>query len=147
MASEPLIMCRQGGGLWPATPGTAEALSRIPNGQMAVVTIKRPRSVSWHRMYWGGLIRLVSDNSSYSPEEVHDLLRLKAGLVREIRERDGTLWRVPDSTAFDKMDGVAWAAYWDRVVDVVLRDFIPVAPETLKQELAALCGLHPDAVR
>lgn len=146
MASKPLIVCRQGAALFAATPGTAEAIARIPSGKLATITIKRPRSIKWHALYWT-LVTLVSDNSSYSPDDVHNLLKLKAGLVRELRERDGTVWRIPDSIAFDAMDGIQWAAYWDKVVDVVLAEFMPVSPETLKQELSALCGLHPDTVR
>lgn len=145
MAKEPLIVCRQGAALFAATPGTSQAIQKIPHGQLAVITIRRPRSVQWHRRYWV-LVGMIAENSSYTAEEIHVLIKLRTGLVKEIREKDGHVWRIPDSTAFEIMDGTQWSTYWDRVVDVVLRDFLPISPEQLKQELAALCGVHPETI-
>lgn len=146
MVSEPLIVCRQGGCLWPATQGTAEAIARIPHGQMATITVKRPRSIKWHRRYWS-LLSLVASNTEYDAENLHIRIKIKCGMVKEIRERNETVYLVTDSTAFDAMDGVAWSLFWDKVVDIILANYMPgVTKAGLEAEIAALCGLPPGVI-
>jgi hypothetical protein len=146
MAAEPLIVCRQGGGLWPATPGTAETIARIPNGQMAQITVKRPRSIKWQRRYWS-LLSLVAPNTEYDAENLHIRIKIKCGMVREIRERNETVYLVADSTAFDSMDGVAWSLFWDKAINIIISDYMPgITKAAIKAEVEMLCGLPQSAV-
>lgn len=134
-------------GFEPASREAEAAMSRVKLGDVVQMSIRRRRSLQWHRLYWGGLVTLIAENSSYSADEVHALLRLRTGLVSEIRERDGTVWRVPDSIAFDRMSADAWEDYWRRVERYVLDELLPVTPSDLHEALLQRIGMQPADLR
>lgn len=141
----PLLMRKTLRGLEPANDIARDLLGKVKLGSVVRVDVKRPRSLPWHARYWA-LVSLISDNSSRTPDEVHALLKLKAGLVKRMEERNGTVWAIPDSVAFDRMTAEEWAVYWDKVVQIVCADLLPgVTAEQLRQELANLAGV-PEVV-
>lgn len=137
----PLLMRKTLRGFEPANDIARDLLAKVKLGAVVRVDVKRPRSVAWHARYWA-LVSLVSENSSRTPDEVHALLKLKAGLVKRMEERNGTVWAIPDSIAFDKMTPEEWAVYWDKVVRIVCDDMLPgVTADQLRRELAELAGV------
>jgi len=137
----PLIMRKTLRGLEPANDLAADILRKVKLGDTVRVDIKRPRSLQWHKRYWV-LVGMISDNSPYTPDEVHALIKLRCGCAKIIQERNGNITCIPDSIAFNKMDGIAWAQFWERVVDYVAADLLPGVPkETLASELAQLVGV------
>jgi len=58
-----LAVTKIGSNLVPATAADIEALNGIKSGQNFRVEITRisDRSMAHHRLYWGGLVRLVAD--------------------------------------------------------------------------------------
>jgi len=138
--SAPLLLRRTLSGFEPANDLSAELVRKVKLGEVVKCELKRPRSLPWHARYWA-LVSLVSDNSSRTPDEVHALFKLKAGLVKRLEGRNGTVWAIPDSIAFHAMSREEWAVYWDKVVAIVCNDLLPgVTEEQLGAELRKLVG-------
>lgn len=136
-----IIMQKTLRGLEPDNDLSKRALSKIKMGEAVRVEIKRPRSLQWHRRYWA-LVSLIADNSSYTPEDVHDLVKLRCGCTKVIKERNGNVVTLPDSIAFDRMDSIAWAEFWERVVEYGATQLIGgITKEALKNEIAELLGV------
>lgn len=137
----PLLMRRTLKGFEPANQAALNAMNKVQFNDVVKVEVKRPRSLPWHRRYWA-LVSLVADNSSYTAEEVHILLKLRAGCKKAVQERNGTVHWYPDSVAFDRMDRDQWSAYWERVVAYVASELLPgVKREDLEQEIAEIAGI------
>lgn len=99
-------------GLIPTDDESRAALGRMADGECAEVEIVRPRSLPWHRMYFG-ICREIGKN--------HDPVRDEASIDHELRVRAGhydVMWvdghevRVPKRIAFAKLDGNQWAELW-----------------------------------
>lgn len=130
-------------GFEPVNDMAREAMGRVKLGADVRLKIERPRSLPWHRRYFA-LVTLIADNTDYTPEDVHTLLKMRCGCRRLIRERNGREVWVPDSIAFDRMDRDAWQTYWSRVVDYVAAELLPgVTAAELERELAAVAGVLP----
>ena len=136
-----LIMMKRLGALRPVGDEGEEALRILPADKLLKVKISQPRSLPWLRRYWA-LVGLVAENSSYSREDVHVLLKIRCGCSRLIQERNGNILTVPDSISFDRMQADAWAVYWNRVVDYVASDLLPgISRKELERELIEIAGL------
>lgn len=129
-------------GLAPDNEVAQEAIRRIAVGDVVKIEIKRPRSLPWHRRYWA-LVSLVANNSSYTPEEAHELIKIRCGCTKIIKERNGNVIVLPDSIAFDRMDGIAWSQFWDRVVDYCAAELLNgISSEALRMELGEIVGVR-----
>lgn len=132
-------------GFEPVNDMAREAMGKVKIGDDVRLEIKRPRSIAWHRRYFA-LVNLVADNSSYTTEQVHYLMKLRCGCSIPVKERDGTITWMPDSIAFDRMDRDDWQVYWSRVVDYVADELLPgVSAEELEREIRAIAGIAPAA--
>lgn len=137
----PTIMKKGLRGLEPDNDLARQILSKLKPGEPVRVDIKRPRSLPWHRRYWA-LVSLIAENSSYTPDEVHQLLKLRCGCTKVIHERSGNTVTLPDSIAFDRMDAEAWTSFWNRVVDYGATHLIGgITKEALQNEIAELLGI------
>lgn len=67
-------------GLIPTDDAGRDIISKMADGECAQFTIVRPRSVSWHRMYFG-ICRLIGDNQDPPRDEssIDYELRILAG--------------------------------------------------------------------
>ena len=133
------------GSLRAADDESAAVLAKIPAGTTfeADVKTRKPRSGAWHRRYWALCSLIYANVEGFkSVREVHEYLKLEAGLVRTIALRStGELVRIPDSIAFDAMDAEGWAIYWKRVLDVVHEHILPaVEIATIENEIASLAS-------
>ena len=117
---------------------TAEAaLSKIGIGD--VVRIKgltRPRNPQHHRLYWA-LLGLAVDNSEMfeDTEQLHFMLKVATGHVREFINPDGQVFYEPKPTDFASMGQDDFNAYFDKCVKVICQRVIPgMSDEDLKAE-------------
>lgn len=75
-----------------------------------------------------------------SAEDVHVAVKYATGLFDQYAIEGGVV-RLLKSTAFDKMDVDAWAAYYPRVLDAVHRVILPgVDIAEVEQELGRLAS-------
>jgi hypothetical protein len=123
-----------------------DALRRLANGAMVQVEIKQPRNVRHHRLYWS-LVSLVWQNQREpnryeTPEELHEAIKIAAGLRTEITLPDGRIGFIPGSIAFHKMSQDDFSRFYDRVCDLVAKHFLPgVTSDELKREVESMIGI------
>jgi len=132
-------------GLRPADEAGEEALRKISLGELVQVEIKRPRNLKMHKLFWA-LMSLVWQNvDSERYPTVEDLVaavEIYAGIRTRIELPNGTQGFIPGSIAFHKMDQVEFAAFFERVIDLVCTHFIPgLPPGDLRDELEQMVGL------
>lgn len=103
-------------GLVPADADAESELSRLGDGECAMFTMKKVRSLQWHRMYFaicaeiGGNQDPARDQNSIDYE-----LRALAGHYDVMMARKGnSLYecRIPKRIAFDKLTAEEWSALW-----------------------------------
>lgn len=140
-------------GCKPADADSAAVLARLPLGTTfeADVVTRKSRSGAWNRRYWllMGKIAENVDTITIEPgmtlpvrcaEDVHVAVKYATGLYDSYAIKGGVV-RLLKSTAFDKMDADAWAAYYQRVLDAVHRVILPgVDIAEVEQELARLAS-------
>lgn len=145
---------RLDGSLAPACETSERIARKLGVGEAIEIDIKtrNTRSVAWHKKYWA-LCTLIFNNCEHikvgaelievkSPDHVHMLLKLKAGLFDAvIKLPDGSKAYVVKSIAFDEMTADEWAAYWQKIIDVVHRDILPTVPEADLEDEITKCAV------
>ena len=99
-------------GLIPTDDESRAVLNRMGDGECAQVSIVRPRSLPWHRMYFG-ICRTIGQNQDPPRDEgsVDYELRILAGHY-EVMYVSGHEVRYPRRIAFDKLTHDEWAHLW-----------------------------------
>lgn len=99
-------------GLIPTDDESRAALGRMADGECAEIELTRPRSLPWHRMYFG-ICREIGKNQDPVRDEasIDNELRVRAGHF-DVLWVDGHECRVPKRIAFSKLDGDQWAELW-----------------------------------
>jgi hypothetical protein len=141
-----LIFVKALNSLRPADPAGEDALRKIGNGELVQIEIRKPRSLAHHRMFFA-LMTIVHDNVDHeSYPTVEDLVaavKLLTGHRRRIVLPGGQECFVPDSIAFHKLDQLGFSDFYDRVCDLVAKEFLPgVTSEELKAEVEAMIGVR-----
>lgn len=105
-------LVRRGRGFLPADDSSIEAHAKMAPGECAEFRILRPRSVRWHRMYYG-ICRTIGENQDPQRDEdsIDAELRVRAGHF-DVLLVDGHEVRVPKRIAFDRLTGDEWEALW-----------------------------------
>ena len=99
-------------GLIPTDDVSRTVLSRMGDGDCAQVELVRPRSVQWHKMYFG-ICRDIGENQDPQRDEdsIDAELRIRAGHFHVIWV-DGHECKYPKRIAFAKLSGDEWAQLW-----------------------------------
>jgi len=99
-------------GLIPTDELARGILNRMGDGECAEVEIVRPRSVPWHRMYFG-ICRDIGTNQDppRTEDSIDQELRVRAGHY-DVIFVDGHEVRVPKRIAFAKLSADEWAELW-----------------------------------
>jgi hypothetical protein len=121
-----------------------EIVSKIANGEIVQLEIRRPRNIKHHRMYWA-LVTLVHENLDgeryKTPDDFHAALKVAAGIGTRIVLPNNEVVMIPGSIAFHKMDQTEFATVYDRICDLVAKHFLPgVTKADLKNEVSLLIG-------
>lgn len=131
------------GHLSPVDPAGEEALRKLKFGDVVTVEIKKPRNGNHHRLYWA-LLGVVFDNQEQyeTVEQLHSALKIAAGIYDPLTMPNGTVYKIPGSIAFDKMDQTEFSAFYDRVCDLIAQHFLPgVTSAELRAEVAQMTGI------
>ena len=85
------------------------------------------------------LCHFCAEHSDYTPEQVSDIFKLRAGLTQFSKLADGTIIQHPGSISFAAMDQDEFDQFYDRVMDVVATDILPgVQRADVQRELMEL---------
>ncbi len=103
---------KRGRGLFPADEDGARGLLKMGDGECVEVTIVRPRSLQWHKMY-KAICQLIGENQDprRDGDSVDYELRLLAGHY-DVYKFDGKEMHVPKRIAFAKLSAEKWAELW-----------------------------------
>lgn len=105
---------RKGNALVPEMEFDARALDGIKQGQRVRIEIKEWRNLDRHRAYWAMLHEVVAATEcALTPERLHDVIKLEAGLIEHVRLPNGYMVALPGSIAFDKVSEAEFIAFFN----------------------------------
>lgn len=105
---------RKGNALVPEMDFDARALDGIKQGQRVRIEIKEWRNLDRHRAYWAMLHDVVAATEcALTPERLHDVIKLEAGLIEHVRLPNGYMVALPGSIAFDKVSEAEFIAFFN----------------------------------
>ncbi len=109
-------------GLVPMYPADLDEKKRLRLGEEYEVSIRRPRNVKFHRLFFA-LLNLGHQNTQMElPFEAYRRWAvMKAGFVKVYNTPKGQLFE-PESIAFANMDEDRFKQVYDRVLDVIVDD-------------------------
>lgn len=139
------IVCRKlMGTLRPVDPVGEDALAKIKNNDLVMVEVKRARSIQHHRLYWAliGKVWENLDQEDYpTADDLSDAIKIAAGHRVRLAMPDGSVAYSAKSIAFAKMDQTEFAAFYERVCDVIAMHFLPgVTSAELRSEVEQMIG-------
>lgn len=105
-------LAKKGRGFLPTDDESTRLHARFAEGECAEFEVVRPRSLQWHRMYFG-ICREIGQNQDPVRDEMsidHEL-RVRAGHF-DVFWVDGHECRVPKRIAFARLTGDEWAELW-----------------------------------
>jgi len=135
-----LIMRRQGERLVPVSAIDAEALDRLPAGDLKVTVARArdARSVAQNNLRWK-VCELIADNTDgWTKDAVNAALKLATGHVTHARAPNGTFWRFAKPTDFDAMGSAEFSAWLDKAFAVIGELFGEGLSEAVRGEIASL---------
>jgi hypothetical protein len=114
-------LAKKGRGFLPADEESARLHVKMNDGECAEFTVLRPRSLQWHKMYFG-ICREIGKNQDPVRDEdsIDRELRIRAGHF-DVFWVDGHECRVPKRIAFDRLTGDEWAELWPSL-DLAIRE-------------------------
>jgi len=110
--------------LIPSLPDDELALKSIKRGQIVEIELKRPRNAKFHKKFFA-LIGIVLENTEYdTSEQILHLIKLKLGYYETIINTNGKVIYIPKSISFSSMDNDDFNNFYNKAVNIVLRDFL-----------------------
>ncbi len=130
-------------GLAPIDLAGENELHKLKIGAVVLVEVKQKRNVKMLRLYWALVDTVFENQSRYeTKEQLHNALKLCAGVYDIITLPNGQQFRVPGSIAFHKMDDIEFRTFWNRVCDLIAQYFLPgIEGDALKAEIESLVGI------
>ena len=105
-------------GLVPTDDLSQSVIARLGDGECAQFSIVRPRSLPWHRMYFGICREIGRNQDPQRDESSIDMeLRVRAGhyepmFLFDAQHPNGYEVRIPKRIAFDKLTHDEWVELW-----------------------------------
>jgi len=121
------------GSLEPDDKAGIEYVSKLNVGDIIKAKTNKPRNYEFHKKFFA-LIDLVFENQD-KYETLEDLLveiKLKVGHYKEHLTTKGQIIYLPKSISFAKMDEAEFSIFYEKVIDVILKYFIPVSRQDLE---------------
>jgi hypothetical protein len=127
-------------GLVPADQFAEEFLATIPDGREVLVTVRKPRSVQFHRLLFALLRKVVENTDRWANERLLlEDLKLATGLFEtRVSALTGMPYPVPASISFASMNADEFHRWFDKAITVLARDVLNTAPDALRAEVMAM---------
>ncbi len=107
-----LWLAKHGRGFIPTDDESSAVHAKMGAGECAEFEIVRPRSLQWHKMYYG-ICREIGKNQDPPRDEssIDNELRIRAGHF-DVLLIDGHDCRVPKRIAFARLTADEWSNLW-----------------------------------
>lgn len=102
----------------PLTAYDAQEIEGHPEGQLYDLEVVADRSDPHHKLYWAILGKVVKDTQLWaSSAHLHDDLKMLCGYYRTVvNKASGSLYYIPDSIAYTKMDQRQFSEYFENAM-------------------------------
>ena len=137
-----LTMRRKGLKLEPVTPYEEDILAGVPEGKDLTVEIKRQRSVRQNNFFRALLRKVVENTDDYqTPEQLLLWIKVRLGLVDEVKFHDGGVFFIARSTSFNAMGQDDFTKLFDQVLHLICSEVIPgLDSDALLYEVEMMMG-------
>ena len=109
-----ILMRRRGFSYVAADDLAEDQMLTMPD--MAMVTVRKPRSIPMHRFYFGIIGQMIKAGAPGNTDGIHNATKIKTGLVTFANLPNGEFMAFPDSTAFDRMDQAAFNVWFPKAI-------------------------------
>lgn len=101
------------------------AITDEPREGYVEITVKKRRSSQQNRRYWA-ILRAVVDATECLPSaaHLHDAIKVDLGYTTPVYRMDGSVFFVPNSCAFDRMDQDEFNHFKDRAMALIAMYFL-----------------------
>ena len=110
--------------------------AKLKIGEVYELEFKRPRNYKYHKKYFA-LLNLVYDNQEFFTdfESFREYIVTKSGYYIKTLTPKGVFYKAK-SISFASMDGSEFESLFDKTLDVVIAEFIPIGKNEIKAELS-----------
>ncbi len=115
------------GVLVPSLPEDEEKMKGWTNEEIIEVNVRKPRNPKFHRKFFALVGLVFANQEKYTNRE--DLLvelKIRTGHYKEHINYEGLTIYIPKSISFEKMDELEFEKFYNKVIDVVLQNFMKV---------------------
>ena len=133
--------------LVPMDAEAMERLSKLSDDHQLIIEYKRNRSTRQHRLFWK-MMNLVFENLperyAYQFKNVNGIEKYivgQCGRSTVITNRNGEVWMMPDSIAYDAMDQDDFSDLFEKAVTFIVNEIIPgIDRDSFRSEIMSLVG-------
>ena len=101
-------------------------LTHFKNGECIVFEVKKNRNYQFHKKVFGLLNMVFENQDKYTNfEDFFVEVKLRTGHYKEHTTIKDTIMYIPKSVAFDEMDEVEFAQFFNKAIDFCLKHFAP----------------------
>ena len=109
--------------LIPASEADAEECKTLQRGEV-MVEIKRERNPQFHKLAFALINAMFESQEAYEDREIfRRQLKKLTGSYDEFIDKDGTLWFVPQSWEFAKMDDIEFHEIYGKLLSIAAKRF------------------------
>lgn len=126
--------------LEPADVFAEEAVAKWKPGVQVLVNWRKPRSIQQHRLLFA-ILHVVTETSDMfaDKETLLENLKQATGLVvTKFNPIRGFFYEVVESISFESMSQQRFNDWFVKAIEVLARDVLSIAPETLRNEVFAM---------
>ena len=142
---------KKSGRLVPAFDEGLEVLAKIKNGDIIDVTFSRPRSQKFHKLFYA-MLRIVFDNMTWEedmrmrmkymrPDYLLQDIKLGIGHKYTFIFPSGRIREFSRSISFASMDEDEFSIFFNRAVDYIIAEIIPMDKTALLHEVYQMVGI------
>lgn len=141
--AETIICTNRLGVLAPVDQHGRDVLAKLKMGQQVQVEVKRARNGKQHRLYWGLIGLIFSQQSRYATQEqLSNVIKCAVGWCDEVPLKDGRVMVTPRSIAFANMAQDQFEEFFTKVIKLVITKILPGVTEAdLRRELEQMVGV------
>lgn len=145
------IVCRKiGRALVPVDDDAIAFVDKLPEGRDLMVEAKRVRNIRHFRLYWGGIVKVVLENSPLfelaSKEDVSDAIKMATGHARKLVDAmTGRVFYKLESIKVEAMGQDEWKEFFDLAIRVITERWFPPGTDcedVRRQIFAKVDGPH-----